>query len=224
VGAPGDPSFDDAAAPTIVAGPDDLDATPVSGERSPARSGELPDRLGRYLIVDQLGEGGMGVVYRAYDPELDRKVAIKLLRGRTSATARSRLLREAQAMAKLSHPNVVPVFDVGTWEGQVFVAMDYVPGKTLRAWLDARARTPKEILEVFCAAGRGLAAAHAQGIVHRDFKPDNVLVAEPTSPGEPRRVQVLDFGLAKGIVGDEAGTSPEPSIDEVSTDGQTDAD
>jgi serine/threonine protein kinase/tetratricopeptide (TPR) repeat protein len=216
----------DAVAPTMVAGTDenqrDPDATQVSSQ--PARDAEgtaIPDRLGRYLIVDVLGEGGMGVVYRAYDPELDRKVAIKLLRGRTSELARSRLLREAQAMAKLSHPNVVQVFDVGTWEGQVFVAMDYVPGKTLRAWLDQQARSPKEIVEVFVAAGRGLAAAHAQGIVHRDFKPDNVLVAEPSSPGEQRRVQVLDFGLAKGILGEEPAPNEAAIELESSVDGST---
>ncbi|MFV8753756.1 tetratricopeptide repeat protein [Nannocystaceae bacterium ST9] len=210
---PADPTIvqHDATAATLAAASDrvspsaDLEVTEGSGTRE--RDGEgrrTPDRLGRYLIVDQLGEGGMGVVYRAYDPELDRKVAIKLLRGQTSALARSRLLREAQAMAKLSHANVVPVFDVGTWEDQVFVAMDYVPGSTLRAWLDAEPRDWRSVVEVFVAAGRGLAAAHAQGIVHRDFKPDNVLVSEPSTPAGERRVLVLDFGLAKGIAGDDA--------------------
>ena len=200
----------DPNAATLVADPSaasasaaDSDPTEVSRPRTSSEP-TIPDRLGRYLIVDQLGEGGMGVVYRAYDPELDRKVAIKLLRGQTSELARSRLLREAQAMAKLSHPNVVPVFDVGTWADQVFVAMDYVPGTTLRAWLDAKPREWREVVAVFVAAGRGLAAAHARGIVHRDFKPDNVLVSEASTVGAERRVLVLDFGLAKGIAHDDA--------------------
>ncbi len=164
---------------------------------------EAPARLGRYLVVEQIGAGGMGVVYAAYDPDLDRKVAVKLLRptselDTTDATSgRDRLLREAQAMAKLSHPNVVPVFDVGAMGEDVFVAMDFIDGHTLRAWLAARERAVDEILAAFAQAGRGLAAAHAAGLVHRDFKPDNVLVSEGRD-GQ-RRVQVLDFGLAKPV-------------------------
>ena len=152
--------------------------------------------LGRYVVLDILGSGGMGEVYTAYDPELDRKVALKVIRpalARTAAssTARARLLREAQAMAKLSHPNVIPVFDVGTVDGDVYVAMEYVEGKDVRAWLEAKERSYAEVLEIFSAAGRGLAAAHEQGLIHRDFKPDNVLL------GDDGRVRVIDFGLAR---------------------------
>lgn len=161
---------------------------------------ERPERLGRYLVLDTLGRGGMGVVYLAYDPGLDRRVAIKLLRGHAATSAaRERLLREAQAMAQLSHPNVVPVFDVGTVDEQVFVAMDYVVGETVGAWLGAESRDWRAILAVFSAAGRGLAHAHAHGIVHRDFKPDNAMVS--VVDGQTR-VQVLDFGLAKAVGAD----------------------
>jgi tetratricopeptide (TPR) repeat protein len=207
---PADPTHDATAETIAAAAPADLEATeaPQDQPRRDAEGRVIPARIGRFLIVDLLGEGGMGVVYRAYDPELDRKIAIKLLRGSASELATARLQREAQAMAKLSHPNVVPIFDVGTFEGQTFVAMDYVPGQTLRAWLSATPREWRTILDVFREAGRGLAAAHAQGLVHRDFKPDNVLIAEPSVAGGLRRVQVLDFGLAKGI--DEGKDSDAP--------------
>ena len=163
----------------------------------------LPARgtlLGRYSLLRKLGEGGMGVVYSAYDEELDRRVAIKLLRVRAGASSRaaSRMLREAQAMAKLSHPNVVQVYDTGELSGQVFLAMEFVQGQTLREWiqgpLEAPRATPRpwrEVLAMFVQAGQGLAAAHAAGLVHRDFKPDNVLV------GSDGRARVLDFGLAR---------------------------
>src|SRR5690606_12626659 len=125
---------------------------------------------------DRLGSGGMGVVFSAYDPDLDRRVALKLLRtdngGRDSQI---RLLREAQALARLSHPNVVQIYDTGALGQQVFIAMEFVRGVDLHAWL-ATTRGVDEILRVFVAAGRGLAAAHDAGLVHRDFKPDNVLV------------------------------------------------
>ena len=180
-------------------GPGELAATTDSLPRSTGRV-EAPERLGRYLVIEQLGAGGMGVVFKAYDPVLDRKVAIKLLRGQATEHTRTRLLREAQAMAKLSHPAVVPVFDVGTVEGQVFVAMDFIAGETLQAWM-----TPpkpwREVLEVFEQAGRGLAAAHAAGLIHRDFKPDNVLLSREPDGG--LRAQVADFGLARRD--DEAG-------------------
>ena len=146
--------------------------------------------VGRYVLQTRLGEGGMGVVWTAHDPELDRPVAIKLLTSSRS-DSQARLLREAQAMAKLAHPNVVAVFDVGLHAGQVYVAMELVAGVTLRAWLDADPRRPwRSILDMFLQAGRGLAAAHAVGLVHRDFKPENALV------GEDGRLRVLDFGLA----------------------------
>jgi eukaryotic-like serine/threonine-protein kinase len=144
--------------------------------------------VGRYVVLSRLGMGGMGVVYAAYDPELDRKVAVKLLlHERGSTTARARLLREAQALARLSHPNVVAVHDVGMHdrgspqdgESQpaVFVAMEFVRGETLRAWPDRAHRWP-ETFAMMMQAGRGLAAAHAEGLVHRDFKPVNASAHE----------------------------------------------
>ncbi len=150
-------------------------------------------QVGRYVLLDQVGAGAMGVVYSAYDPELDRKLALKVLhggRGDASAT-HDRLRREAQALARLTHPNVVAVHDVGTHGKQVFVAMEFVAGETLRAWLDRGPQPLAEILRVFDAAGRGLAAAHRAGLVHRDFKPENVLL------GSEGSVRVVDFGLAR---------------------------
>ncbi|HSS01717.1 MAG TPA: serine/threonine-protein kinase, partial [Kofleriaceae bacterium] len=146
-------------------------------------------QFGRYVFAGEIGFGGMGVVYAAHDPELDRLVAVKLLRGDSDPQLELRLRREAQAMAQLAHPNVVTVHDVGAFEGRMFIAMEYVEGETLARWLH-RPRSQREILEVYCAAGRGLAAAHAAGIVHRDFKPENVLI------GRDGRVRVGDFGLA----------------------------
>ncbi|HWB81461.1 MAG TPA: serine/threonine-protein kinase, partial [Nannocystaceae bacterium] len=139
------------------------------------------ERFGRYVLLDPIGSGGMGMVYAAYDPELDRRVALKLLRRSAddgSSLGRARLLREAQAMAKVSHPNVITVFDVGSLGDRVFVAMELIVGKDLRAWLGERARKLDEVLAVFVQAGRGLAAAHAAGLIHRDFKPGNVLVGD----------------------------------------------
>jgi WD40 repeat protein/predicted Ser/Thr protein kinase len=150
-----------------------------------------PIKIGRFTIVRELGAGGMGVVYVAYDEQLDRRVAVKLLRGASSSSDASRRLeREAQAMARLSNPHVVTVHEVGTFEGQVFVAMEFVDGQDLRGWLKSEPRTWRMIIDVFRQAGEGLAAAHDGGIVHRDFKPDNVLV------GKDGRVRVADFGLA----------------------------
>jgi serine/threonine protein kinase len=157
---------------------------PRKGQASPSSSGSGSSTddltrgttIGRYLITERLGAGGMGVVYAAYDPELDRKVAIKLLHTESwisdSTIGRVRLLREAQAMARLSHPNVIAVYDVGTFHDQVFVAMELIDGPTLSTWLRAAPRTRSEILGLFLQAGRGLRAAHAAGLVHRDFKPD----------------------------------------------------
>ena len=148
--------------------------------------------IGRYVVLYELGSGGMGVVYAAYDPELDRKVALKLLHGDTASTrGKQRLMREAKAIAKLSHTNVVTVHDVGTYEGRVFLAMEFIDGVTLRQWLRERPRAWTDVLDVLCAAGAGLAAAHAADLIHRDFKPDNVLV------DRTGRVVVLDFGLAR---------------------------
>ncbi len=165
----------------------------------PTVSAELLVRgtgVGRYTVLERIGAGGMGVVYAAFDPELDRRIALKVLHPGGSGSigttdGRNRLLREAQAMAKLHHPNVITVHDVGTLGDRVFVAMEFVDGSTLREWLRQGVREWPEIIEVFVRAGRGLAAAHAVGLVHRDFKPDNVLV------GNDGRVLVMDFGLAR---------------------------
>ncbi|TMQ22517.1 MAG: hypothetical protein E6J91_01185, partial [Deltaproteobacteria bacterium] len=152
----------------------------------------MPAHVGRYEICEVLGAGAMGVVYRARDPELDRAVAIKVVRtGDAARSSGARLLREAQAMARLRHPNVVPIFDVGPAQDAVFVAMPLLEGGTLRGWLNAGGRSFDQVLDHFIAAGRGLAAAHAAGLVHRDFKPDNVLL------GADGEVQVADFGLAR---------------------------
>jgi eukaryotic-like serine/threonine-protein kinase len=151
-------------------------------------------QVGRYRILDLVGAGGMGVVYAAYDPELDRRVALKLVRGAAGPDAesqRARLQREARAIARVSHPNVVAVHDVGAIGEQVFIAMEFVEGATLKHWLEAAPRPVGERLEVMLQAGRGLLAAHRAGLVHRDFKPDNVLV------GKDGRVRVTDFGLAR---------------------------
>ncbi len=156
------------------------------------------DTIDRYVVLRRVGAGGMGVVYAAYDPQLDRKVALKLLRtniGLGEGEARARLVREAQAIAQLSHPNVVAVYDVGTSrEGDVYVAMEFVEGDTLTQWLHRWERPWRDTLDIFREAGRGLAAAHGSGLLHRDFKPDNVLVGSDT------RVRVTDFGLARSLV------------------------
>ena len=174
------------------------DAETLAGPSSRPRGHEEVARgasVGRYVVLDPLGAGGMGVVYAAYDPELDRKVAIKLLHpapgGRQSTEGRTRLLREGQALAKLSHPNVVAVHDVGAVDDRVWMAMEFVTGRTLAAWLGEAPRPWPEVLRVMVAAGEGLAAAHDAGLLHRDFKPDNVMI------DAGGRVRVMDFGLAR---------------------------
>jgi serine/threonine protein kinase len=150
-------------------------------------------RVSRYVLGEPLGVGGMGIVYEAHDPKLDRKIALKVLRAESGedAGSQARLVREAQAMARLSHPNVVAVYDVGEHAGRVFVAMELIEGRTLAAWLADAPRSWREVVEMLAGAGRGLAAAHAAGLVHRDFKPPNVLI------GGDGRARVTDFGLAR---------------------------
>jgi tetratricopeptide (TPR) repeat protein len=168
------------------------------------------DALGRYVVIDKIGAGGMGVVYRAYDPQLDRRVALKLLRTglQTSEEDKIRLTREAKALARLDHPNVVGVHDVGEHQGHVFVAMEYVSGHTLTEQLFRMEDDPVEVLRLFVEAGRGLAAAHAAGLVHRDFKPENVMV------GDDGRVRVMDFGLVRSQGASEAPALPPAAIEE----------
>ena len=179
---------------------------PDHGERSAWLTSLTPGAsLGRYTLEAQIGEGAMGMVWRARDEKLGRQVALKLLR-RRSGMLTNQLVREAQAMARLSHPNVVSVYDVGTADGMTYIAMELVPGCSLRQWSTASARSVPQIVTTFIAAGRGLAAAHAAGIVHRDFKPDNVLV------GADGRVRVSDFGLAARPIGDGRTHDPD-SVD-----------
>ncbi|HEU4729811.1 MAG TPA: serine/threonine-protein kinase, partial [Kofleriaceae bacterium] len=148
--------------------------------------------LGRYRIDHELGAGAIGIVHAAFDPDLERRVALKVLRlVSPSREAKERLLREARAMARLAHPNVVTVYEVGTANGRDFIAMELIDGETLGAWLRSTRRTSHAIVGAFLAAGRGLAAAHAAAIVHRDFKPHNVL------RGRDGRIVVTDFGLAR---------------------------
>ncbi len=192
---------DEAEQPTLHAEQTELGEAPtlLSQQTQPSAT-DAPRRLprgaqiGRYVVLEILGQGGMGVVYAAYDPQLDRRIAIKLLRPSRASGERgkARLLREAQAIARISHPNVVAVHDVGAEGESVFVAMEFVDGETLTAWLARVKPDPAQLLEMLIQAGRGLAAAHGAGIVHRDFKPDNVLV------GRDGRARVLDFGLARG--------------------------
>ena len=189
---------------TAKVGTDDtLDATPAEARtvrvEPVGEAGEDPRQIGRYLVLDRLGKGGMGVVYAAYDPELDRKVAIKLIYSELHADidagrlrrSQDLLRREAQALAKLAHPNIVGIHDVGAHAGQVFVAMEFVAGRTMREWWEARAIGWQEVLAAMLQAGQGIVAAHAAGLVHRDIKPDNLLI------GDDGRVRVADFGIAR---------------------------
>ncbi len=153
-----------------------------------------PISIGRFTVLETVGSGGMGVVYAAYDQQLDRRVAVKLLRSsreEDASVGKGRLLREAQALAKLSHPNVVQIYEVGTFDDRVFLAMEFLSGETLRSWLLDGPHPWRETLEHFVQAGHGLAAAHREGIIHRDFKPANLLL------GADGRVRVVDFGLAR---------------------------
>lgn len=167
-----------------------------------------PIRIGRFILLETLGAGGMGIVYAAHDPQLDRRIALKLVKPDVGRTAKdeARLIREAQSMARLSHPNVVQIHEIGVWEERVFIAMELVRGRTLAAWLATPGRSWREIVAIFLEAGRGLAAAHRVGVVHRDFKPENVLC------GDDGRVRVTDFGLARGsptTARDEAPDGPQ---------------
>jgi serine/threonine protein kinase len=185
---PRDSPHGDMSAPTVV--------VPLSPAPLLVAAGTV---VGRYRVVDKLATGGMGVVFRAYDPELSRHVALKIVQHgsvdlehlATVEEYEQRLLREAQALARLSHPNVVAAFDVGRFAGMLFIAMELIDGVSVRTWLMQGPRSRDEILHMLLEAGRGLSAAHRAGVVHRDFKLSNVMVS---SEG---RVQVVDFGLAR---------------------------
>jgi tetratricopeptide (TPR) repeat protein len=192
------------------------DATVSALDRAGMARADLapsPDQIGRYTLRRQLGAGGMGVVYAARDGELQRDVALKLVRPRgDAARTQARLQREAQAMARLSHRNVVPVFDLGTHGGQLYIAMELVAGDTLRAWVGQRPW--RDVVRLFVRAGRGLAAAHAAGLIHRDFKPDNVIVGPDDEP------RITDFGLARELGGgDDAGEPGEARLATVTVTG-----
>ena len=201
----------DALSPTPAA----LAATPGPG--SAASSVATPavgvgSRLGRYVLTELLGVGGMGQVYRARDQELDRDVAVKVLRPGIAGSAEmltARLLRESRLMARLSHPSVVAVYDVGRQGSLVFVAMELIDGTTLSAWLRG-ARSVPEILTAFLSAGRGLLAAHQAGLIHRDFKPDNVLVSLDAQ-GQLARVVVTDLGVARATAPGTGSLPPSSS-------------
>ncbi len=176
---------------------DDRTATLAGAGAEPSEP--LPEgyEVGRYRIVRRIGMGGMGVVYEALDPQLDRRVALKLVNFAGGSdeerdAARIRMLREAQSLAVLSHPNVVTVYDAGTMDSSVFIAMEFVEGLSLADWIQQKKPKLAEIVRTYCAAGEGLAAAHRAGLVHRDFKPQNVLL------GADGRVRVIDFGIARG--------------------------
>lgn len=206
------------ATPEMLARPREEATTEKDDARGPSAEAPLQpgSAIHRYVVLSRVGAGGMGVVYAAYDPELNRRVALKVLRaegrGEGSEQARARLLSEAQTLARLAHPNVVSIHDVGVTDGDVFLVMEFVEGPTLAAWLAERRRPLHELLPVFLQAGRGLAAAHAMGIVHRDFKPANVVV------GRDGRVRVLDFGLAReGLSRGTKASSPDAEAATVQT-------
>ncbi len=182
-------------------------ATRVGGNEyvNLAASQPLPGHIGRYLVLDVLGTGGMGIVYAAYDPELDRKVALKVMDPEVDAARTSRrqdiLRREAQALARLAHPNIVAIHDVGVVGGRVFVAMEFVPGRTLRQCWQEESPGWQAVVAAMVQAGQGIVAAHAAGLVHRDIKPDNLLL------GVDGRVRVADFGIARFDPGATASTT-----------------
>ena len=155
--------------------------------------GDLPrgTTVDRYVLIDKIGQGGMGVVYSAYDHALHRRVAVKLVKGHKDDRTQAQLLAEARTMAQLSHPALVTVYDVGEFEGQVFLAMEFVEGVTLRKWQTREARSWRDVVAMYCRVGEGLAFAHDAGVIHRDLKPDNVIVDESDRP------HITDFGLAK---------------------------
>src|ERR1044071_2322215 len=152
-------------------------------------------RVGRYLVLSSVGSGRMGLVFDAYDPDLGRRVALKVLRSGLAGWGEdARPLREARALVQLSHPNVVRGHEVGTTDGDLYIAMEFVAGDTLTTWLGKCPRTWREIIDVFVQAGRGMLAAHEAGLLHGNFTSDNVFV------GDDGRVRVTDFGLGRSLL------------------------
>jgi tetratricopeptide (TPR) repeat protein len=187
---PHDPFLD--TQPTEPTNPWGMQRAADQGMQLPPPGFSAGSRVGNYVIDALIAVGGMGYVFAARDPKLDRRVAIKVLRPELlDAHIRERsLLSEAKVMARLSHPNVCTVYEVGTLEGRVFLVMEYVDGETLTMWLAREQRRWREVVAIMLAAGRGLEAAHRAGIIHRDFKPENIMI------GRDGRVRVMDFGLA----------------------------
>jgi serine/threonine protein kinase len=190
-----------------------LQESPRATAESPRDPSALPrgTTIHRYVLIDKIGEGGMGVVYAAYDQVLHRRVAVKLVTSRADQEGQARLLAEARAMAQLHHAAIVPIHDVGEFAGQIFLAMAFIDGSTLRKWQTGERRTWQDIVAIYRQVGEGLVFAHEQGIVHRDFKPDNVLV------DEDGRAHITDFGLAKIFPSPFADEPPDTIPDSAKT-------
>jgi serine/threonine protein kinase len=162
-------------------------------------------RVGRFVLEDVLGEGGMSVVFAARDPELGQRVALKMLNQAMHAAQATRLLREGQALAKIKSDHVIKVLEIGRYEEAMYLALERVEGVSLDQWLKAQRPAPSGILDLMIQAARGLAAAHMEGLVHRDVKPQNIMVAAPAAAGAAPRVYVVDFGLVSASVNAAAG-------------------
>lgn len=179
----------------------DPETTTIDAVRPRSRHvSTVPRRLGRFVVLDAIGHGAMATVYAAFDEELQRKIAVKLIHPSPDLEDQLAVQREAQTLARVSHPNVVQVHDVGMLGGQAFIAMEYIAGVTLTVWQQAQPRGLGELLAMYVQTGRGLVAAHAAGVVHRDFKPDNVLI------GVDGRPRVVDFGLARTLAAQDRRT------------------
>ena len=209
----------------LVSRMDDTQTTRTAGlGGAEPRAFKAGDVVGRFSIVSEIGNGGVGRIYEALDPNLKRRVALKLLHQRRSDIHRQRLIREAQSLARLGHPNVVTVHEVGSHQGALFIAMELVKGGTLKDWIARHppgdAKRQAEAVRLLVEAGRGLIAAHGEGLIHRDVKPSNILI------GEDGRARVADFGIVRATRGTEADADQrlgalEPTEDLVGTESET---